>query len=158
MINQPSRKLVKFAKSVVPMVWDYNEHVEVSSAVLQTYETIFSEIWVASAFKGATSHLELMPNVTKHYKNQKSWLSTVARLKKPLKLKGIAFTGWSRYDHMQSVCEIISAAVPSLALCLQTFANYDKEEEIVLSKAKDLTECNYNRSRTGFVLDPFTVE
>ena len=58
----------------------------------------------------------------------------------------------------KSVCEIISSAVPSLALCLQTFVNYDKDESIVMAKAKDLTECNYNRSRTGFVLDPFSIE
>ncbi len=83
------------------MVWNYKERVKVNKSVLETYENIFNEIWVASAFKGATNHLEIMPNVTLHYKNQLSWLSIIASSKKPSKYKGIAFTGWSRYDHMQ---------------------------------------------------------
>lgn len=153
----PSKRLVKFAKSVVPMVWDYNAEIEVKRDVWEIYENIFKEIWVASAFKGATQHLELMPNTTKHYQNQLSWLRTIASLKNPMKIKGIALTGWSRFDHMQSVCEILPAALPSLALCLQTIANYDMVENIIFSKAKYLTECSYNGDRSGFVLDPYSI-
>lgn len=58
---------------------------------------------------------------------------------------------------MQSVCEILPAALPSLALCLQAFSNYDMVESIIFSKAKDLTDCSYNGSKSGFVLDPFSV-
>lgn len=149
-----SKKLKKFAKSVVPVVWDYNGQLEIENNVWKQYDNMFSELWIASAFKGATSQLELMPNITMHYNNQLSWISAISNFKNPLKIKGIAFTGWSRYDHMQSVCEILSAALPSLTMCLQTFTNYDMEEKVVFSKSKELTECTYDKSKTGFLLDP----
>ena len=121
------------------------------------YDELFSEIWVASAYKGATRQLELMPNVTKHYHNQQSWLRTIASSKNPGKFKGIAFTGWSRYDHMQSVCEILTAGLPSLSLCLQRFINYDATDEFIYLKAKEFTQCTYNSSPTGFIWDPHSI-
>jgi hexosaminidase len=33
---------------------------------------------------------------------------------------GIAVTGWSRYDHMLSLCEFLPSSIPSLAYALQT--------------------------------------
>lgn len=152
-----SKKLAKFAKSVVPVVWDYNGKIEIANHVWRQYDTMFNELWIASAFKGATSNLELMPNITMHYNNQLSWLKIISNFKNPLKIKGIAMTGWSRYDHMQSICEILPAALPSLTLCLQTFINYDMEEDLIYSKSKELTECTYKESKTGFILDPFSI-
>ena len=58
---------------------------------------------------------------------------------------------------MQSVCEIMPAALPSLALCLQTFANYDMIESFIFTKAREVTECNYNDSTAGFLIDPYSV-
>lgn len=98
-----------------------------------------------------------MPNIAVHYKNQLSWINFIEKFRNPLKIKGVAFTGWSRYDHMQSVCEIISSALPSLALCLQTFTNYDMIENVIFTKSRELTECNYTDSTSGFLIDPYSV-
>lgn len=62
-----------------------------------------------------------------------------------------------RYDHMQAVCEILPAGIPSLVLCLQTLINYDQEDAFIFSKAKELTKCSYNKTLTGFILDPVNV-
>ena len=58
---------------------------------------------------------------------------------------------------MQSICEILPAAIPSLVLCLQTLINYEHSDLFIYSKTKDLTNCTYNKSSTGFILDPTTA-
>lgn len=151
-----TKPMVKFSKRVIPMVWDYNEDVteRIHTSVWKNYEKLFPEIWIASAFKGATHQLELIPNANKHYLNQLSWLNMISKLSNPSKIRGIALTGWSRYDHMQSVCEIMPSAIPSLVLCLQTLINYDQSDDIIMTKTKELTKCTYNKSEVGFILDP----
>ena len=111
---------------------------------------------MASAFKGATHQLELVPNANKHYLNHLSWLNTISKFPNPQKIKGIALTGWSRYDHMQAICETLPTGLPSLVLCLQTLINYDRSDEVVMIRTKELTKCDSNISATGFILDPAT--
>ena len=51
-----------FAKRLVPMVWDHKRDVEIEEDTWKSYDQLFGEIWMASAFKGATSNLEIVPN------------------------------------------------------------------------------------------------
>ncbi len=56
-----------------------------------------------------------------HYiNNHLSWMSLHRQL--PLetksKIKTIVLTGWSRYDHFATLCELLPAALPCLAMCL----------------------------------------
>jgi hypothetical protein len=51
---------------------------------------------MASAFKGATDHLEVMPNARQHFANHLSWINIIKNYPNPYKLKGIMITGWSR--------------------------------------------------------------
>lgn len=59
---------------------------------------------------------------------------------------------------MQAICEILPSALPSLVLCLQTIINYDKNEEIIMLKTKELTKCNYKNSEAGFILDTSVIK
>lgn len=55
---------------------------------------------------------------------------------------------------MQSVCEVLPGAMPSLALCLQVLVNYEQSDLTIYSRSKELTKCNYNRTSSGFIVDP----
>ena len=59
---------------------------------------------------------------------------------------------------MQAICEILPSALPSLVLCLQTIINYDKNEEIIMLKTKELTKCDYKNSEAGFILDTSVIK
>lgn len=50
--------------------------------------------------------------------------------------------------------ETLPAGIPSLVLCLQTIKNFDQMSEYVFARTKDLTKCNYEKTLTGFIMDP----
>lgn len=63
-----------------------------------------------------------MSYIGHHQRNQQTWLEAmhVASRSYSINFTGIATTGWSRYDHMLSLCELIPSSIPSLAYVLQT--------------------------------------
>ena len=54
------------------------------------------------------------------------------------KIKGIAVTGWSRYDHFATLCELLPTALPSLAMCLQVLDKKCFHKEIQDNVSKEL--------------------
>ena len=83
---------------------------------------IFPEIWVASSYKGSSGEITTMSYIGHHQRNQQTWLEAMFTASKSyaINFTGIAVTGWSRYDHMLSLCELIPSSIPSLAYVLQT--------------------------------------
>lgn len=63
-----------------------------------------------------------MTYIGHHQRNQQTWLETmsIASIRNRINFTGIAITGWSRYDHMLSLCELLPSSIPSLAYSLQT--------------------------------------
>jgi hypothetical protein len=55
---------------------------------------------------------------------------------------------------MQAVCETMPSAIPSLVLCLQTLKYFNQGKDAVFAKTKELTKCDYDRTITGFIMDP----
>ena len=115
------------AQYVEPMVWVYVEDIDhfVDGNTWRKYSNLFSNVWVASAFKGAFGERLFIPNVLRHYHNHISWLDVIRRESspntahgKPINFRGIAMTGWSRYDHFAVLCELLPVAIPSLVLNL----------------------------------------
>ena len=82
----------------------------------------FPEVWVASSFKGSSGEITTMSYIGHHYRNQQTWLEAMytASYRHRVNFTGIAVTGWSRYDHMLSLCELLPSSIPSLAYALQT--------------------------------------
>ncbi|KAL1117110.1 hypothetical protein AAG570_004438, partial [Ranatra chinensis] len=111
---------------VDPMVWIYDSSAtfHLSDDLWQKYTSVFRNIWVASAYKGATGSFQILPILEHHVGNHVQWVDTI-RKQRPLKinLHGIAITGWSRYDHYATLCELLPTALPTLALCLSVWKN-----------------------------------
>ena len=107
---------------VEPMVWVYAEDVYrfVQPAIWSKYSRVFSGIWAASAFKGAFGEQLTVPNVRRHLDNNMNWLDVMATETPKFSqgFRGLVLTGWQRYDHFAVLCELLPAAIPSLAVNL----------------------------------------
>jgi len=99
---------------------------------------MFHEVWVASSFKGSSGEITTMSYIAHHQRNQQTWLETMytASFRHKVNFTGIAITGWSRYDHMLSLCELLPSSIPSLAYALQTivYGHIDYERNVTVAK------------------------
>jgi len=110
------------ANLVEPMVWVYAEDVErfVPSYTWDRYSQVFDYFWTASAFKGAHGETLVVPDIQRHLNNNLNWLTLMAQEEPRIRggFRGIVLTGWQRYDHFAVLCELLPAAIPSLAVNL----------------------------------------
>ncbi|XP_057289850.1 hexosaminidase D-like isoform X2 [Hydractinia symbiolongicarpus] len=102
------------------MVWGYVPELDNYSLFPEDmwikYAEAFDKIWVASSYKGALAANNNLVPITMHIKNHESWLRIIKKIKN--KVTGVALTGWARYDHFAALCELLPAAIPTLALSL----------------------------------------
>ncbi|XP_072168395.1 hexosaminidase D-like [Diadema setosum] len=117
------------------MVWNYLDtmasfNMTTPQKVWQLYGSVFKNVWIASAFKGAFGPTLFLTPELEHIRNQELWVNELQRaVPKQLDFKGIVFTGWQRYTHQTVLCELLPVGLPSLAFCLETFIQgYFKEE------------------------------
>lgn len=105
---------------------------------------MFPEVWVASSYKGSSGEITTMTYVGHHQRNQQTWLEAmyIASERYKVNFTGIAVTGWSRYDHMLSLCELIPSSIPSLAYALQTIAHGRLTRALNYSIANSLLGCD----------------
>ena len=119
--------LQPLSKLVEPMVWVYAEDVYrfVPSYTWDRYSMVFDYVWTASAFKGAHGETLVVPNVKRHLENNLNWLALMAEQQPKLRggFRGVVLTGWQRYDHFAVLCELLPAAIPSLAVNLVATSN-----------------------------------
>ena len=61
------------------------------------YGSVFSNVWIATAFKGATGSCQHIPAIHHHLSNHERWLEELsANVSKVNEFQGTVFTGWSR--------------------------------------------------------------
>lgn len=102
----------------------------------------FRNIWIAGAFKGATSPSAMLPNITKHYENTKSWLTYISKHVEPrTKIMGYVLTAWSRYDHFSSICELLPVSIPSLVLNLLMITSAFSEKRDIIATYDEVLKC-----------------
>ncbi|XP_037091338.1 hexosaminidase D-like [Pollicipes pollicipes] len=110
------------AELVEPMVWVYAEDVYrfVGPNVYDAFAEVFPHVWGASAYKGAFGETLTVPPITRHLDNTLNWLDVMRREGPKFSegFRGLVLTGWQRYDHMAVLCELLPAAIPSLAVSL----------------------------------------
>ncbi|KAJ8317659.1 hypothetical protein KUTeg_005563 [Tegillarca granosa] len=142
-------KASKIGKLVSPMVWSYvkDPRERLPQNLWKKYRSVFSTIWIASAFKGATGVAQFATDPLHHIRNHLSWVDI---LKKEvlseagtMQLTGVALTGWSRYDHFAVLCELLPGAIPSLAASLQIMSTGGFSESDH-KKVSDLLQCKKN--------------
>lgn len=119
-----STLLHSLAGLVEPVVWAYGPDVTrmVPPYILRAYAAVFPRVWLAPAFKGATSPRSVMPNIARHAANTLAWVQEGQRMRRHagLHVAGIIITGWSRYDHFAVLCELLPSSTPSLVLTMLT--------------------------------------
>lgn len=126
--------------SVHPVLWSYRQDVSVEGFVVASQSNTFGlykGLWGASAFKGATHEIATTSDLKNYFDSQYSIKDTLLFIRLifidqeswiqqlnayiPTKWKnfdGIIITGWSRYDHFLSLCELLPYSIPSLAFSL----------------------------------------
>jgi len=120
--NLMAEEMQPLATLVEPMVWVYAEEVYrfVPSYTWDRYAQVFPYMWTASAFKGAHGETLVVPDSKRHLTNNMNWLTLMGEQEPKLSggFRGIVLTGWQRYDHFAVLCELLPAALPSLAINL----------------------------------------
>lgn len=132
-MSQDTLKASGLVGLVQPMLWDYTPDLDVDRTVslLEKYCSAgMSDLWAASSFKGSTTVYTSVPCTQRHMDNHLQWLKVAASLSAGVNLKGIAITGWQRYDHLSVLCELMPVALPSLAACLQTLLHGQFSAEV----------------------------
>ncbi|XP_032521320.2 hexosaminidase D-like isoform X1 [Danaus plexippus] len=113
---------------VQPVVWNYSPlhlfHVEVQ--LWTCYSQVFPNVWAASAYKGASGSCEIWPVVSRYASNQQAWLKTVKEYSSAVNFVGVVLTGWSRFDHYATLCELLPPSLPSLSICLKMWMTMDE--------------------------------
>lgn len=136
---------------VEPMVWVYIEDIDrfIDAMSWRTYAEVFKGVWTASAYKGAFGERLYIANMLRHAQNHLSWMEVMARETKeeevPVNFRGIALTGWSRYDHFAVLCELLPVAVPSLVLNLVLLSSGGMDTKS-LHKTHELLHCTNHKT------------
>ncbi|CAF0914716.1 unnamed protein product [Rotaria sordida] len=106
-----------------PVLWSYREDISVEGFATGSQADFFGQfktLWGATAFKGATNEIATISDIKRYYQNQISWIRQLHSYI-PTKWKnfdGIIVTGWSRYDHFLSLCELLPYSIPSMAFSI----------------------------------------
>ncbi|XP_069840123.1 hexosaminidase D-like isoform X2 [Dendropsophus ebraccatus] len=119
---------------VSPVLWLYHGNFDMAqteSYISKYEESGFTNIWFASAFKGASGPAQMWTPMNEHVKNHEEWKKVINNMSKFPKIhySGIALTGWQRYDHYSVLCELLPVGIPSLAVCLKTLKDGQFTEE-----------------------------
>ncbi|XP_022671891.1 hexosaminidase D-like isoform X2 [Varroa jacobsoni] len=128
-------------KLVEVMVWNYAKTINLAGVLGKYVAAGFPGVWAASAFKGASGPSQQMPDFRLHLLNHYSWMQLVRQFADKINLKGIAITGWQRFDHFGALCELFPVGIPALALCLG-YLRVGRVDDEMLSDIRAVLKCN----------------
>lgn len=86
--------------------------------------------------------MALIPNTSLHFQNQQAWLRFIIKYPRPnTNVIGYILTGWSRFDHFASLCELLPVATPSLVINLLLVTSVSSEHWDIRSLYNDILRC-----------------
>ncbi|KAM9717025.1 hexosaminidase D isoform 1-T2 [Menidia menidia] len=158
-MSQDTLKASGLIGLVEPMLWDYTPNLDVDKTVslLEKYCSAgMSDLWAASSFKGSTTVYTCVTSTQRHVDNHLQWLKVAAHLSTGVKLKGIALTGWQRYDHLSVLCELMPVALPSLVACLQTLikGHFSAEAHSKVTETLGVSSVEVEAMERTYAVDP----
>ena len=105
---------------VEPVIWKYTTDPgsSLTDQLWDNYALVWHQVWIATAFKGATAPDRYYTDISYHVENHRRWLEIIEKYSSRIKFKGAFLTGWQRYDHFSVLCELLPTALPSLAVNL----------------------------------------
>lgn len=105
---------------VEPVVWKYTTDPggTLTDQLWESYAAVWKQVWVATAFKGATFPDRYYTDISYHMENHQRWLEIIHKYSGQIAFKGVMLTGWQRYDHFSVLCELLPVGLPSLAINL----------------------------------------
>lgn len=104
----------------IPVIWHYStvECFGLTKEMFNIYTHLFPKVFVGTAFKGANGSCQVLSPAARYVSNHEAWLSHMKENER-VNFIGVILTGWSRYDHYATLCELLPVALPSLASCLK---------------------------------------
>ncbi|XP_026729051.1 hexosaminidase D-like [Trichoplusia ni] len=136
-INVDTLREYELGRLVQPVLWHYNssECFNIDPNLWLTYSQVFPQVWAASAFKGANGSCQVLSPVRRYVSNHEAWIAEIKKYSSTINFAGIILTGWSRYDHYATLCELLPVSLPSLASCLRTLTkSEDTPQESVVTE------------------------
>lgn len=130
---------------VEPMVWVYVPQIYrfVDPGVWRKYSRAFPSVWAAGAFKGAFGPTMFAVNSYRHLECTVEWLDVMRTQGVYFKngFRGYVLTGWQRYDHFATLCELLPAGIPSLAANL-VLVNHTRMDDALMQKLTTTLTCS----------------
>jgi len=78
-----NEKLLNELKGLVePVAWNYRpifEETYISSPIWNIYSKLFSNTWIASAYKGGLHRFSIQTNTTHHVLNNRAWIEFIEK-------------------------------------------------------------------------------
>ncbi|GBP56148.1 Hexosaminidase D [Eumeta japonica] len=145
---------------VEPVVWNYSpvDCFHIPPAMWSSYQKVFSHIWVGSAFKGANGCAQILVSSSRYVSNQDAWISVADEKPFDITFEGVILTGWSRYDHYATLCELLPVAMPSLASCLRRWVKPKQEQVSEAYNEAVLSERTCYERFQKFIKGDFDIE
>ena len=106
------------------VVWQYspNPAEHLPQDLFSRYSSNYNRPpWAATAFKGASSSCALLPDIANRISNHIGWTNISSQNR----FTGVVLTGWQRFDHYASLCELMPVSIPSLRCCLAALDSPD---------------------------------
>ncbi|CAH0579498.1 unnamed protein product [Chrysodeixis includens] len=135
-INIDTLREYNLGSLVQPVLWHYNaaECFNIDPNLWITYSQLFPQVWAGSAFKGANGSCEVLSPVRRYVSNHEAWIAEIKKCGGAINFAGIILTGWSRYDHYATLCELLPVSLPSLASCLRILTKTEETpQELVVN-------------------------